>query len=123
MISHHSSSSSRVIPASGPELSGGVTTVSPNTQKMFVPVPSHTFPAVLRKIASPAPRSAAQARARTFSAYEMDFTPASAPCSLRLHGAVTTAVVAGGWGDASAATISVGGPYAACDPSGPAPPV
>ena len=52
----HSSSSSRVIPASGPELSGGVTTSSPKTKKMLVPVPSQTWPTVLRKIASPAPQ-------------------------------------------------------------------
>ena len=48
-----------MIPASGPETSGGVTTLLPKTQKRLVPVPSHTFPAVLRKIASPAPRAVA----------------------------------------------------------------
>ena len=94
-ISCHSSNSSRVMPASGPALSGGVTIWSPKTKKMLVPVPSQTSPAVLRKIASLAPHDAAYASPRTFSAYEVDLTPVSAPFSLRRHGAVTTAVVAG----------------------------
>ena len=50
---------------------------------------------MLRKIASPAPQDAAYASPRTFSAYEVDFTPVSAPFSLRRHGAVTIAVVGG----------------------------
>ena len=33
---------SRVMPASGPELSGGVMIASPNTKKMLLPVPSQT---------------------------------------------------------------------------------
>ena len=40
-----------------------------------------------------APASAASASATTFSAYDVDFSPASAPRSLRGHGTVTTAVV------------------------------
>ena len=83
------------MPASGPALSGGVTTWSPKTKKMLVPVPSQTSPAVLRKIASLAPQDAAYASPRTFSAYEVDLTPVSAPFSFRRHGAVTTAVVGG----------------------------
>ena len=39
-----------------PELSGGVMIVPSITTKVFVPVPSHTLPSVLRKIASVAPR-------------------------------------------------------------------
>ncbi len=78
---------------------------------------------MLRKIASPAPQEAAYASPRTFSAYEVDFTPVSAPFSLRRHGAVTTAVVGGVGSRASTATIRVGGPYAAPEPSGPSPPV
>src|SRR6476659_8214890 len=114
---------SRVMPASGPELSGGVTTVSSNTTKILVPVPSQRWPAVLRRIASPASCSAAYLRARTFSAYEVDFTPARAPCSLRLQGAVTIELIGGAGSAGASATIRVVGPYAASDPSGPRPPV
>src|SRR6476659_5661993 len=94
-IGHHSSSNSRVIPASGPDDSGGVITRSPKTQKMLLPVPSHTLPTVLRKIASVAACRLAYASPRTFSAYDVDFTPVRAPCSLRLQGAVTIVVIAG----------------------------
>src|SRR6185312_7135340 len=109
---------SRVIPASGPELSGGVITLSPKTRKMLVPVPSQRWPAVLRKIASPASQLAAYCRPRTFSAYEVDFTPASAPCSLRVHGAVTIDVDCAAASAGANMMIKVGGPNGASEPSG-----
>ena len=59
------------------------------------PVPSHRWPARFAKIASLAPDFAASASATTFSAYDVDLTPASAPRSLRGHGTRTTAVVSG----------------------------
>ena len=95
----------------------------PKTQKMLVPVPSHTSPAVFRKIVSDASRACAYASPRTFSPYDVDFTPVSAPCSLRRHGAVTISDVGAGGAVGSAITTRFGGPYAACDPSGPTPPV
>src|SRR3954452_1247627 len=84
--------SSRVIPARQPADSGGVVTTPSNTQKTFVPVPSHRLPTVLAKIASEASRCSAYASARTFSPYDVVLSPASAPRSLRVHGTVTTAV-------------------------------
>ena len=66
---------------------------------------------------------AAYARPRTFSAYEVDFTPVNAPCSLRRHGVVTRLPVGDAGSIGSAATTSVVGPYAAWEPSGPRPPV
>src|SRR5207247_2350085 len=73
-----------------PAESGGVTRRPPIPTNTLEPVPSHRLPARLPKIASPAPRSRAYARATTFSAYETLFTPASALRSLRGHGTVTT---------------------------------
>ena len=79
---------------------------------------------MLAKIASPAPRATAYARARTFSAYEVDLTPVSAPRSLRTQGAVTTEPVGGaGAAIGAAATITFTGPCAAWEPSGPRPAV
>src|SRR4051794_31362588 len=87
--SYHSITSSRVTPAKQPADSGGVTTVPSKTQKTLVPVPSHRLPAVLAKIASLAPRSAAYASAITLSAYDVVLSPAVAPFSLRGHGTTT----------------------------------
>jgi hypothetical protein len=75
------------------------------------------------RVASLAPRSAAYLSPRTFSAYEVDFTPVSAPRSFRVHGAVTIEVSGGAGAAGASATIKVGGPYAASDPNGPRPPV
>ena len=51
---------------------------------------SHSSPRVLAKIASMAPRSLACARATTFSAYDVVFSPAVGARSLRTHGTTTT---------------------------------
>src|SRR5439155_277393 len=59
--------SARVTPRRQPEDSGGVRSTPAVTTKTFVPVPSHSSPRVLAKIASPAPAAVAIARARTFS--------------------------------------------------------
>ena len=57
----------RVTPSRHPDDSGGVRSTPALTTKTLVPVPSHSSPLVLAKIASPAPASLATARARTFS--------------------------------------------------------
>ena len=82
-----STTSARVTPARQPDDSGRRDADAPSsTTNTLVPVPSHRLPTVLAKIASSAPRSWAQARATTFSPYDVVFTPASAPRSLRGHG-------------------------------------
>ena len=58
---------------------------------------------------------AAYPSARTFSAYEIDFTPASAPCSLRVQGAVTIEASGAAASAGASAAIKVGEPYAASD--------
>ena len=64
------------------------------TTNTFVPVPSHSSPRVLASTASEAPAAWARCRAMTFSAYDVDFTPATADFSLRVHGTVAIVVVA-----------------------------
>ena len=56
------------MPSSAPESAGGVTTTPSMTTKTLEPVPSHSSPRVLPKIASDAPRALAYARATTLSA-------------------------------------------------------
>ena len=56
------------MPARHPVESDGVRTRPPCTTNTLVPVPSHSAPTVLAKIASSAPRSWACASATTFSA-------------------------------------------------------
>ena len=77
----------------------------------------------MAKTASVAPRSAAWASATTFSAYDVVFSPASAPRSLRGHGTVTTDVVGAAGVSASATTTRVGGLSPRPEPSGATPPV
>ncbi len=63
-----SSTSSRVIPARQPDSSEGVSSRPPSATNTLVPVPSHSRPRVLGRIASVAPTLRASARATTFSA-------------------------------------------------------
>ena len=63
------------------------------TTNTLEPVASQSSSRVFGKMASPAPRSCAYASARTFSAYEIVFSPAVAPRSLRAHGTTTTVIV------------------------------
>ena len=60
-------------------------------RRRWCPVPSQRCPARLAKIASVAPRRLASASATTFSAYDVVFSPARAPRSLRGQGTVATA--------------------------------
>jgi hypothetical protein len=81
------------------------------------------LPARFAKIASLAPTFAASASATTFSAYDVDFTPARTPRSLRGHGTRAIAV-AGGAGSIGAATTTRVGPESPLgEPSGASPPV
>ena len=70
-----------------------------------MPVPSHSSPRVLANIASLPPRSLAYARATTFSAYDVVFSPAIALRSLRVHGTTTTGACAAGRGAGTAVTM------------------
>src|SRR5207248_1587456 len=112
-----------VTPSRQPASGGGVSTTPFRITNTFDPVASQTSPRVLRKIASPASRSRAYASARTFSAYEVVLSPATAPRSLRLHGTITTSTVAGHGVADALMTITVGGPSPRSDPSGDGPPL
>ena len=118
-----SHTSSRVIPARHPVVKAGVDRRPPRPRKMFVPVPSHNAPTVLAKIASPAWRALAWARATTFSAYDVALAPAIALRSFRTQGTRTTRSVAGHGGEGAAARITVHELPARPDPSGPEPAV
>ena len=73
---------------------------------------------MLAKMASLPPRSTAWASAITLSAYDVVLRPAVAPCSLRVHGTVTTMVSLGAKSMALHATTSVGGPPPRPEPIG-----
>ena len=73
-----------------------MTTTPSMTTNTLEPVPSHSSPRVLPKIASDAPRALAQASATTLSAYEVVLSPAVAARSLRVHGTTTTSPDSGG---------------------------
>ena len=79
-----------MIPARQPLDRGGVLTTPSTTTKTLLPVASHSSPRVLANSASTAPCSFAAARAMTFSAYDVVFSPAVAARSLRTQGTVTT---------------------------------
>ncbi len=95
-------------PSRQPLDAGGVRTTPSRTTKTLDPVASHNSSRVLGKMASPAPCSCAYASARTFSAYEIVFSPAVAPRSLRAHGTTTTAIEGATETTSLAATITVG---------------
>src|SRR5690606_41406385 len=87
---------------------------------------------VLPSTASSPPRLRAYSRASAFSAYDVDFTPASGERSLRTHGTTTTATRAlpggepgVGWAtcSGSAVTRSVGRPPVRPGPPAEAPAV
>ena len=59
----------------------------------------------------------------TFSAYDVDLTPATADLSLRVHGTVAIVVVAGHGDAAAIATTSVGTASPRSLPSGATPAV